>query len=264
MAGENKINKMKEKIHGQWRRYKKPISVIGLISVIALVIILFGIINDNLSLAFGAVALIISIVAFVEKYIKQPSLDTKYRHEPPDCRRATARMENRGDYWVFYFAVRILNKGWVKADNVRVKLIRLWEKKNDEWEENTGINPDLLKWRLSDPSDTQFEPTIHPDTFEFCNLGYIVHPPVRQYLKEERVPERTEDITEPIFHIQVRYDSLNKAHLLPPGIYKLDVEVSCSNGRKIYREYQLELGKVWDDRNWLTKCVNITEIKRDN
>jgi len=211
--------------------------------------------KSDSALAISLISLALSIATFFLKLtvdvLRKPELSIQFIQKPPDCHLVTVLempfFYGPAEHFRYYFALRVWNNGKVKAENVKVKLTDLYVKLNNNWELKNEINPDQLLWRLSGKS---FEPTINPQTFEHCNIGYIIHPGFRQKLgpkSGENNPALQIDPFQTIFHIQLSAPSTNLSYLLPPGIYKFGLEASCSNGNKIRKEFELNLRGFWTE-----------------
>lgn len=210
--------------------------------------ILFGIRKNDLALGISFAALSISFAAFFQRFIIdvifKPILSVELYPNPPDFHKVTVRLnaDPTTSFSAYYFAMRVWNHGRVKAEHVRVKLVKVRKKVGDKWETIDQLNPDTLLWRLNGNRD--YEPTIHPGTYEHLNIGYIYDPGWRKYVPDEDIPGQEKEPnfspSRPIFHLQVSTPSLNLPHLLTVGHYLLEIEVSCSNGKKAFkRKFEL-------------------------
>lgn len=224
---------------------------------------------DKINWWIGALGVAIAAGALLHDLIKywlfRPKLSFKLSFSPPDCHRVKEREIDQNGYdigwhWTYYFAVRILNDGRGKAENVAVKLLSLSEKVGSDWKPITEINPDRLLWRLTGRA---YEPIINPQTYEHCNLGYIIDPPKRQRFPWENLSNNKVDQKETIFHIQVSAPSTNLPHLCPPGIYRLALEASCSNGKKDQAEIEIDLKGQWfeDEIRMLKDGIRIDKVQ---
>lgn len=219
---------------------------------------------DSAAIWLSVVAVFISGVALFRNLIRdlifRPKLSFKFSFYPPDSHRVRAFEQGVGWYLTYYFAVKVWNKGRTKAENVKVKLVDLYKKIGDSWKLVDEINPDQLLWRLT---GLAYEPNINPETFEYCNLGYIVDPAKRPFIKGEDNPNERADSKETVFHIQLSAPSRNYPHLIRPGTYKLGIEASCSNGKKKRAEYELELKGGWfeDEERMLKDGIRINPIR---
>ena len=258
---------------GRWQKIREE-TLIGIALAVVMVLILliiWAFISNKssslmISLAAAAIAAGTFFLRFVVDVIQRPVLSVEYYHHPPDSHKVTVYAGN-SSFSAFYFALRIWNYGSLKAEQVRVKIIKI-RKENfttKTWEDIPQLTPDRLRWRLSDTRD--YEPTIHPGTYEHCNIGYIFNPKSRKYFPEENIPEFEKDTNyspdTPIYHIQVGYPSSNRPHLLLPGSYILELEASCSNGEKIEKAYNLTMtgwNKEENEAEMLRSNINIEEI----
>lgn len=282
MAGESKIKKMKGKLTswlnrpGRKQQLKEEFFVgiaLGLSGGLIILTILTFLMNKSTTLGISLAALAVAVATFFLRFVvdvvRSPVLSLELYPKPPDFHKVTVRVN---EYWNapfsgYYFALRVWNFGSVKAEHVRVKVVKIYKKNFtiNSWENITQLNPDRLWWRLSDRGD--YEPTIHPGTYEHCNIGYIFDPSVRNNIPPENIPgqDKIPDFSKrsPIFHVQVSSPSSNRPHLLPPGEYIFEIEASCSNGEKIDGAYRLTMtGWNEDEVEMLRSNIKIEEIDK--
>jgi hypothetical protein len=217
------------------------------------------------TLALAVATFILGIVAAFQDIIRgwfsKPILDCKLLIESPHCHRATSKspikeyVQNRfrdeiigyNEWFTYYFRFKIGNKGNISAKNVEVILKDLRDGKG----EKINLPLDNLVWStLEFETSDALKPKMYwdyisPDTYQYCNLGYI-NEPSKRHLNRDNENEKLklfEDVT--IFGFSIYWRTLDKRYLVGPGIYSFNVIVGSENAKTISKSYKIQITGYW-------------------
>jgi len=220
--------------------------------------------------------LLVSVVAillalFKEKITaiwKSPELVIELNPSPPDSHKTIMRASGQAGFppseWpVFYWRMRILNKGKSGAENVEVIVASVEKKSGNTYKKVDAFPPENLVWSTYFEQGHQtavFMPTLSPGTYKFCNLGYAfppgktqtVNPAVKPFLDAGKV----------IFQFQVKWQSNIGYWQLVPGVYRFVIWAAASNSDRVSKEFEIEVDGDWTDNEgtMLSQRVSITEV----
>lgn len=183
--------------------------------------------------------LAIVVALFQEKirnHFYKPKLKIEINVKPPDCH--LVRVAD-----AYFFRMRIWNRGTVSAKNVEVIIGNL---ENDK-HEKIDMPQDNLLWSsyekgtftassFPEMKERMYWPFISPDTYQFCNLGFVRKP--------------TKDKTLAKFELQVYWPSPNSLHILKHGVYYFDITIGCENGKAITNRFRMRIFKDVPDWDW--------------
>lgn len=171
------------------------------------------------------------LVALFQEKIKnhfyKPKLEIEVNVKPPDCHLVRERD-------VYFFRLRIINKGTVSAKNVEVIIGNL----KDGEGKTIDMSQDNLQWSSLEKGnitgssypeikERMYWPYISPETFQYCNLGFV------------KKPTREEPLAK--FELHVYWPSPNSFHILKKGTYYSDITIGCENGKAISEKLKMKI-----------------------
>ena len=87
--------------------------------------------------------------------------------------------------------------------------------------------------------------SISPQMGKHCDLGHITDPARRRLLREDApILNLSDQQTSLAFELMVRPN--NRAHIVGPGEYQLDILVAAENARPMTKTLSLSIRGTWD------------------
>lgn len=199
-------------------------------------------------IAFGT--LLLAFVAIFQDWIRarvwHPELHVCMDFTPPYCHKAILRgRQVRIEADCYYFRLRVSNSGHHRAEMVEVYAAQLSKQQADgSFKEMNSFLPMNLLWsHINKPYDA-----ISPEMEKLCNLGHIVEPPERSSFAMEDDPRLGIPPDKTVFSFDVATPSYTMSHLIPPGIYHLDLLVAAANAKRVKKTVEIIVtGKWFDD-----------------
>jgi hypothetical protein len=179
---------------------------------------------------------------------RRPRLTARIRLSPPDCHRTDVTVTNPQTGAVintrpcYYLRIWIENVGKVRGEQVQVFVRRLLRKHADAlFKEEPQFLPMNLKW--SHTGDV-FAKGISPKMGQFCDVGHIVHPSKTAVAGHSLPGVQLGKVT---MCLDLEVAPNTKTHLLPPGIYRLELLVGAANCNPSSKTADLTITGEWFD-----------------
>jgi hypothetical protein len=167
-----------------------------------------------------------------------------------DCHKTTALDSTDGQPRpCYYYRLRVHNDGNTAARDVEVFAKGLTQAGPDgKWTPVERFVPQWHEWsvlRNVEALKGIYLPSIPPDAARHFDLGHVIHPAYRGNFALEQDP--AVDPNAAVFSLDgvVRYQRLG--HLLPPGRYKVVLELAASNMRPRTFEVEVNNPGMWHD-----------------
>jgi hypothetical protein len=207
----------------------------------------------------GAVATFIAVVVALFKedlrrWWRRPVLQASLRLAAPDCHKtellAVQPQSGKalGKWPCYYFRLWVENSGNLRAEQVQVYASRLLRKHADGgFREDTRFLPMNLKWAHAQQrfgGREIFAEGISPKMGKHCDLGHIAHPAMRAQTGQT-LPDVAADAT--IMELDIEVAPLTRSHLIPPGIYRLELRLAAANSTPVTKTLELTLTGQWHD-----------------
>ena len=191
------------------------------------------------TISTAALALLLATRDQLSRWIFQPRLRLNIKQDSPDCTTIEAKGFKQNSLGVvvpfqetqFYCRFAVDNEGRRRANDVAVRLIRLWRKENTTWVEDTSFFPLFLKWSHVGVTVT---PALDPRLPRHCDFCHCT----------ENEYDR--------FHLETEVEPYEVAPgvfptIKPPGTYRFHAAVAASNATAQYAIVELTFDGVWSD-----------------
>lgn len=191
----------------------------------------------------------------VKTWFFKPKLKISINLIPPDCHRIGLKNPTNGNLVasVFYLRLRINNEGNREGKNVQVMLAELETFEGGTFKIQESFLPLNLKWSHFGIDTMQ---SIPSGVFRHCDLGFLTGGHYKEALlksfslsRDSKVVLKTDTIVEPN----------TGSHIIFPGIHRLTIYVSVSNGITIKKKFEINLKNEWDESK-LEKLINIDDF----
>jgi hypothetical protein len=152
----------------------------------------------------------------------------------------------------YYLRMRVKNKGKVRAEQVEVFAAKLLKKRSDgRFTEVPDFLPMTLRWAHRGP----VLPGLSPDTYRYCAVAAIFDPKNRSEFPAQarQWPRVSPEST--LLSIMLRSKTNDKGYLQPPGVYRLELQLTAANARLQPRVLEITLTGDWydDEQEMLSK-----------
>ena len=207
----------------------------------------------------AAIATLLAVIValFKEDIIRRfrrPILRISIKPGPPDCHKTWITYQTQGTALTlvrthrYYLRLWLKNEGAVRAEKVQVFAEKLWRRAADgSFNDVESFLPMNLRWSHSRTPDSPeiFADGISPRMGKHCDLGHITHPKRAAELNEwlSDVPH---DKT--ILALDLEVAPNTQSHLLPPGVYRLDLRIAAANSKPVETTLEITLTGEWHDR----------------
>ena len=208
-------------------------------------------------------------------WIQEPKIDIEFELRPPDCFKSQIihthpeqigqKVEfKRLEFYMFYYRLRIINKGKSPAKYVEVAIRDIKKKKGNSFERMDFVlddNLDLASSKLiAGRKSLMYYKFISPGTFKHCELGHILDPSKRNLDSSENNKLFRQDKTIFAFNVMTRYHSLY--HIIEPGTYRFKILVAGENFDALEKIYELEITGEWSEKEdiMLDEGLKLKEI----
>ena len=180
----------------------------------------------------------------------RPIFEVSIKTEPPDC-SAVSRTRQDGQLVAdcIYIRLWVKNAGKTTANDVEVYARGLRKQRADGgWDPINTFPPMNLVWSHVSYSRPLVGPWIHfkiaPKMGRHCDIGSIVDPARRKDVGEDAPGlGLTDQQTSLTFGIMVAPN--NRAHIVGPGEYQLDILIAAENVSAISRTLAISLKGTW-------------------
>lgn len=192
--------------------------------------------NDWLMGLFTYAIAVATVLALFQDWLRSqfwhPKLDVTIEPVPPDSHKTAAYRPDPGDPDIlvegscFYYRLRVHNRGSIAAKSVEIYVTNVEHRVDGNWMVYEKFIPQYLVWSLLDRAYSL--PNLPPKSFRHCDLGHVFDPAERHLFgpteHDYNVPGN-----ETIFCLDVHVQALRRGHLLPPGEYRISIEVAAAN-----------------------------------
>jgi len=207
----------------------------------------------------GAAATVLAVLAAlfrdeIRSIWKRPKLVVSIKLGAPDCHKTFIQYTNMSTGAVtasgdcYYFRLWIRNDGRMRAEKVQVFIARILKKHADgDFKEDKSFLPMNLKWAHSQTQGglpEVFADGISPKMGKHCDLGHILHPLLRAQTNDT-LPGFVRDQT--LMSLDLEVQPNTRTHLVPPGVYRLELKIGAANAKPINRTFEMNLTGLWSD-----------------
>lgn len=147
----------------------------------------------------------------------------------------------------YYLRIWVENNGNRSAKQVQVFASKLLKQRADlTFGEEEWFLPMNLKWSHSPDSDPEiYAERISSKMGKHCDLGHIIDPKERgQIPGEDRSDIPSNQI---ILSLDLETKTNTLSHLVPPGVYRLQLKVAASNCEPVTKCLEITLKGEWHD-----------------
>ncbi|MCZ7564778.1 MAG: hypothetical protein M5U08_14150 [Burkholderiales bacterium] len=203
----------------------------------------------------GAVAtfLVVLVALFKDEYLRwrrKPRLRIRIILGPPDCHRTTisAVVYKTAPTHIsaacYYLRLWVDNVGRTRAERVQVYAEKLRRKSADGiFREVETFNPMNLRWAHAGSDHPEiFAEGISPRMGKHCDLGHVIDPKHRKDFGEN-LPDVEPDKT--ILSLDLEMAPATLGHLVPPGVYELQLRVAAANCLPVTHTIELTITGNW-------------------
>lgn len=205
----------------------------------------------------GATATLLAVLVALFKdeflrWLRKPSLRVSIALAPPDCHKTvlTYVAQKTATTYVaaecYYLRVWIENVGRTRAERVQVFAAKLLKRHADgSFKEDESFLPMNLRWAHGQQGmggPEIFAEGISPQMGKHCDLGHIVDP---KYRKDVGYDLPTVAADESILALDLEIKPNTLSHLIPPGVYRLELRVAAANCRPVSHTLEITLTGKW-------------------
>jgi hypothetical protein len=207
----------------------------------------------------GATATFLAVLVALFKdeilrWWRKPKLTVLITLAPPDCHKTTltymvqqsAMTYRSANCDCYYLRLWVQNVGKIRAERVQVFVAKLFRRSADgSFKEVDGFLPMNLRWahgQQASGGPEIFAEGISPEMGKHCDLGHIVDPRFRRDVREDLpgVPGN-----ETIVALDLEVQPKTFTHLIPPGVYQLQLRVAAANCPPVTRTIELTITGKW-------------------
>lgn len=208
----------------------------------------------------GATATFLAVLVALFKdemlrWWRKPKLTVSVALAPPDCHKTSlyydvsnSRVVGSAD--CYYLRVWVANVGKTRAERVQVFASKLFRRRADaSFKEVEAFLPMNLRWahghRASGGPEI-FAEGISPGMGKHCDLGHVVDPKLEKEVGED-LPGIAADHA--ILALDLEVPPASLSHLIPPGVYRLELRVAAANSAPQPKAIELTItGKWFEDQ----------------
>ena len=205
----------------------------------------------------GATATFLAVIValFKDEILRawrKPQLMVSIALQPPDCHKTTLTyiVQKSGVMYrspdCYYLRLWVENIGKTRAERVQVFAAKLFRRNADGlFKEVDGFLPMNLRWahgQQASGGPEIFAEGISPEMGKHGNLGHIVDPRFRKDVGED-LPGMAAHETVVALDLEVQPNTLS--HLVPPGVYRLQLRVAAANSAPVTRTIELTITGKW-------------------
>lgn len=228
------------------------------------------IITTDWLMALGTIGLfLVAIVGIfqdkIRTWLKHPNLNLSIAVSSPDCHKTTIKKISPQGQVVaqadcYYFRMRIKNSGNQRAEFVEVFAKELLRQGADGvFRTEQSFLPMNLVWAYY---KKPYLEAILPGMEKHCDLGYIINPPNRNQFPLQDNPALNVPLGNTIFSLDVVVKTFTLNHLIPPGTYRLVLQVAAANSNPTEVTLELALTGNWhaNEQNMFDREISIRKI----
>lgn len=190
------------------------------------------------TISTAALALLLATRDQLQRWLFQPRLRLKIKQGSPDCTTIEAKGVMQTPKGIvpfqetqFYCRFSVDNDGRRRANDVAVRLIRLWRQEKAAWVEDESFFPLFLKWSHVGLTVTPALDPRLPRHCDFCHCTENEHD--RFHLETEVEPY---EVSPGVFPT-----------VKPPGTYRFHAAVTAANAPAQYAIVELTFDGQWSD-----------------
>jgi len=188
----------------------------------------------------------------VLRYFRKPRLTVSIALASPDCHKTvmsyavqkTAPTYGSAD--CYYLRVWVKNLGKTRAERVQVFAARLSGRTADgSFKDIDAFLPMNLRWahgQQGSGGPEIFAEGISPLMGKHCDLGHVVDPASRKDIGED-LPGVSP--SETILALDLEIQPNTRSHLIPPGVYRLELRVAGANCAPVTETLELTITGKW-------------------
>jgi len=196
-----------------------------------------------------AIATILLAVAgvfqdWIRAIVLRPKLDASIALKPPDCHKTKLTYsEEEPGAPCYMLRLSISNYGNHRAENVEVYASELQKKDADGTFQRHGrFSPMHLLWsNVRKP----VLPAILAKMSRHCDLGMVIKPEERPKFPEHNDTEVAMKNT--TISLSLETTPNMKGHILPPGAYRLKLQIGAANCKVVEKTLEIALEGTWYD-----------------
>ena len=188
------------------------------------------------------------------KLWRRAALEVSVKLEAPHCHKTTIQSivstgQFIGQWPCYYFRIWVKNSGNLRAEKVQVFASKLLRKHADgSFQEEVRFLPMNLRW--SNPQ-FPFAPVeifadgISPGMGKHCDFFHISIPAMRNGGFAPTLPNVPQ--TDTIAELDLEVSPNNLGHLVPPGVYRVELLIAAANARPVSKTLEINLTGRWFD-----------------
>ncbi len=205
--------------------------------------------------AAGATLLAVLVALFKDEILRfwrKPRLVVSIVLDSPDCHKTILNYVVQkvaltyGAADCYYLRLWIENIGRTRADRVQVFAAKLLRKNADgSLKQVQDFLPMNLRWAHGQqgPHGPEiFAEGISPQMGKHCDLGHVVDPKHRVDVGEDLSAVRSD---ETILALDLEVQPNTRSHLIPPGVYQLQLRVAAANCAPVTKKIEITITGKW-------------------
>jgi hypothetical protein len=183
---------------------------------------------------------------------RKPRLTALIALAPPDCHKipltyiAHDPVVTYKSADCYYLRLWVQNDGKIHAERVQVFAAKLLRRSADgSFKEVDAFLPMNLRWahgQQASGGPEIFAEGISPGMGKHCDLGHLVDPKFRRDVRED-LPDVPTNETILALDLEVQPNTLT--HLIPPGVYQLQLRVAAANCPPVPKTIELTITGKW-------------------
>ena len=206
-----------------------------------------------------------------QRWRRKPSLRVSIALAPPDCHKTFIPYEIQKIGLTFpqadcyYLRIRVKNVGKTRAEQVQVFGAKLSKRHADNiFKEVESFLPMNFRWthgRHGTNEPEIFAEGISPKMGKHCDLGHIVDPKHREDFGHKLHNVKDDEC---LLALDLEVEPNTLSHLIPPGVYRLELRVAAANCQPVSHTFEINLTGKWssDQAEMFSQGLGIKEIKK--
>ena len=195
----------------------------------------------------------------IARFWRRPRLTASIRLAAPHCHKTHV-----GSVLRYYFRIWVQNEGRQRAERVQVYAAKLFIRTQaaGTFRQMDNFLPMNLRWAphpLDSDSPARIYDDISPFMGKHVDLGYIADPTGRTALGDD-LPDVEPHQT--IFHLDLEVLPMTLSHLLPPGVYRLELKLAAANAYPVKKQLEINHTGNWfpDEPKMFTDGIGIRRL----
>jgi hypothetical protein len=203
----------------------------------------------------GGTFLAVLVALFKDEILRwrrKPDLTISASLTPPNCHKTTMTYTDRASAQMYrkvacyYLRIWVENIGKTRAERVQVYVSKLLRRSADGlFKEVQAFLPMNLRWshgqQVSGGPEV-FAEGISPGMGKHCDLGHVLDPKFRKDVGHDLLGV-ADDQTILVLDLEVPPATLT--HLVPPGVYLLELRVAAANCSPVTKRIELTITGKW-------------------